>query len=95
MPTLNDKERQQRRKKVQAEAIDLIASRGQFNFRLSSADIKRLYELAGRRQKPVSTMVREWVLERLSLEENGKYSTPLWVQGLEQRLIEAFQHQHR
>jgi len=86
MPKLTDKEREQRRKKLQTEALETVAARGQFNFRLDGEDIKRLYELAGHRQQPVSTMVREWVLERLQMEETGKYPTPPWAQALEQRL---------
>lgn len=86
MPRLTDKEREARRKKVQMEALESIASRGQFNFRLNGDDIKRLYELADRRQKPVSAMVREWVLERLVMEEKGKYAAPIWAQELEQRI---------
>ena len=87
MPKLNDKEREQRRKKLQTEALESVMARGQFNFRLDGPDIKRLYELAGRQQKPVSAMVREWVLNCLEKEETNKYSTPPWVQELEQRLM--------
>ncbi len=89
MPKLTDKEREQRRKKLQEEALETVAARGQFNFRLDGQDIKRLYELAGYRKLPVSAMVRDWVLERLSIEESSKFSTPLWAQELEQRLIHA------
>jgi len=87
MPKLTDKEREQRRRKMQEEALESVAARGQFNFRLEGQYIKRLYELAGRRRQPVSAMVREWVLERLAVEENNKYSVPLWAQELEQRLV--------
>lgn len=87
MPKLSDKQREQRRKKLQDEALSAVAARGQFNFRLDGNDIKRLYALSDQRQKPVSAMVREWVLERLVMEENGKYATPPWVQELEQQLI--------
>jgi predicted HicB family RNase H-like nuclease len=62
------------RKKVQEEALELVAVRGQFNFRLEGKDIKRLYKLAGKQQRPVGTLVREWVLERLKKEESSKYS---------------------
>lgn len=89
MTKLTDKEREQRRKKIQEEALESVAARGQFNFRLDGSDIKRLYELAGKRQKPVSAMVREWVLERLSVEEKGKYPAPAWAQQLEQRLANS------
>jgi hypothetical protein len=87
MARLTPTEREERRKKVQQEALESVAARGQFNFRLEGKDIKRLYELAGRRRQPVSAMVREWVLERLDTEESNKHQTPIWAQGLEQRLM--------
>lgn len=86
MPRLTAEEREARRRKVQDEALEAVAARGQFNFRLDGSDIKRLYELAGMRKRPVSAMVREWVLERLELEEGGKTQSPPWVQSLENRL---------
>lgn len=86
MARLSDKEREKRRKKVQEDALESVIARGQFNFRLEGTDIKRLYELAGKRQQAVSSMVRQWVLERLEVEETNKYSIPLWAQDFEQRL---------
>ena len=86
MAKLTNTEREQRRKKIQEEALQSVVDRGQFNFRLDGKDIQRLHEIAGQRNKPVSSMVREWVLERLEIEENNKYSAPLWVQELEERL---------
>jgi hypothetical protein len=86
MPRLTDKEREQRRRKLQEEALESVAARGQFNFRLEGKDIKRLYELAGTRKKPVSALVREWVLERLESEEANKCHAPIWAQELDQRL---------
>ncbi len=94
MPKLTDKERQLRRKKLQEDALQSVMARGQFNFRLDGEDIKRLYELAGRRQEPVSVMVREWVLERLEKEETSKYSAPLWAQEFEQRLTKTIDKLH-
>jgi hypothetical protein len=92
MPKLTDAERDARRKRMQEEALDAVAARGQFNFRLEGQDIKRLYALAGTRQKPVSAMVREWVLERLETEEANKHAAPVWARALEDRLAhtEAF-----
>jgi hypothetical protein len=92
MPKLTNDEREHRRKKLQADALASVAARGQFNFRLNGKEIKRLYQLAGKRQKPVSAMVREWVLERLEIEETNKHLAPVWAQELEQRLAhtEAF-----
>jgi len=86
MPKLTMEEREQRRKKVQDEALEAVAARGQFNFRVDGDAIKRLYALAGARQMPVSTLVREWVLERLETEETNKHPAPVWARALEDRL---------
>ena len=86
MPRLTEAERERRRRKMQQEALESVAARGQFNFRLDGRDIRRLYELAGRRQRPVSAMIREWVLERLEAEESGKNPAPPWAQEMKQRL---------
>lgn len=92
MSKLTPEERAQRRQKVQQEALEAVAARGQFNFRLEGDAIKRLHTLASRRKTPVSTMVRRWVLERLETEEADKATTPFWVRSLENRLAhtEAF-----
>jgi len=87
MPKLTPEELEKRRKKLQEEALDSVAARGQFNFRLDGTDIKRLYELAGNRHKPVSTMVREWVTERLAAEEANVTSAPAWAQQLQEHLL--------
>lgn len=86
MAKLTDAEREERRIKLQEEALESVALRGQFNFRLDGRDIKRLYNLAGKRNQPVSTLVREWVLERLQIEETNKCPAPLWAQNIDRRL---------
>ena len=86
MPKLTKEERELRRNKVQKEALETVAARGQFNFRLDGEDIKRLHALASNRETPVSKMVREWVLERLELEEKKQYASPLWAQAMDKRL---------
>jgi hypothetical protein len=92
MPALTDEQRAQRRVKLQNEALESVAARGQFNFRLDGKDIKRLHALAGKRKKAVTAMVREWVLQRLEIEETAKHLAPPWAKELEQRLshTEAF-----
>jgi type II secretory pathway component PulJ len=89
MPRLTDEQREQRRRRMQEEALESVAARGQFNFRVDGQDIKRLYEQAGKQKKPVSAMVREWVLERLATEETNPHAAPLWAQELSQRLTHA------
>jgi len=77
-----------RRNRVREAALDSIAARGQFNFRLDGADIKRLYSLAKKSKRPVSSMVREWVLDRLEKEEGKKVTSPAWARSMEQRIAE-------
>ena len=72
MPGTKEEEIEKRRNRVRQAAMDSIASRGQFNFRLDGNDIKRLYVLAKKTKRPVSSMVREWVLDRLEKEEGKK-----------------------
>ncbi len=62
-------EKEKRRQKVRDAALDSIAKRGQFNFRLEGSDIKRLYAHSKKIKRPVSAMVREWALDRLEKEE--------------------------
>lgn len=90
MAKLTPEELKARKSKIQDEALAAVAARGQFNFRLDGDDIKRLYAIAGQHKQPVSTMVREWVLQRLGEEEaNVPQPAPDWAQRLEDRLLET------
>ncbi len=88
MPGTKEEEIEKRRNRVRQAAMDSIASRGQFNFRLDGNDIKRLYVLAKKTKRPVSSMVREWVLDRLEKEEGKKITSPPWARSMEQRIAE-------
>lgn len=88
MPRRETSEQEKRRNRVREAALDSIAERGQFNFRLDGADIKRLYGLAKKMKRPVSSMVREWVLDRLEKEEGKKVTSPAWARSMEQRIAE-------
>ena len=49
-------------------AQENVANRGIMQFRAEPEDIAALYKLATKRKQRISTMIREWVLERLELE---------------------------
>ncbi len=84
--TSNEKEK--RHQKVREAALESIAKRGQFNFRLEGSDIKRLYSISKKKKRPVSSMVREWVLDRLEKEEGKKVTSPAWARSMELRIAE-------
>jgi prophage antirepressor-like protein len=68
MRKLTKKEIDKREAQLRAEARKEIAKREIFHFRIDSESIEKLYEVAGKKRKPVGTMVREWVMERLDHE---------------------------
>ena len=72
MSTMSSAERAQRRASVGRAATEKAAKSEQLNFRIEEQSIKELQELAFKRGLPVGTMVRDWVLERLSQEKAGK-----------------------
>jgi hypothetical protein len=57
-------------KRVQQEALKSVAKTEQLNIRMDEANTTRLYEIAKAKRKPVGTMVREWIVEKLD-SENG------------------------
>lgn len=59
-----------RRKAMQEEALRSVAKTEQLNIRIDEQSIQRLYMIAGPLGKPVGTMVREWILDRLHSEES-------------------------
>ncbi len=70
------KETQERLEKGRLEALDAVAQRGVMQFRLDAESIKELYALADSKRKPVGTLVREWVLEKLESERKGGRLSP-------------------
>jgi hypothetical protein len=72
MPKLTPAELEKRRKKLQEEALESVASRGQVKLSFDGDDIKSLYKQAGNKRKPVGIMMRDWILERLSAEESER-----------------------
>lgn len=77
-----------RRKSMQEEALKSITKSEQLNLRVDGDSIERLYAMAGKQGKPVGTMVREWIIERLCSEELQDQNDPVEeLQKLRESLI--------
>ena len=69
---MSQAERARRRAAIGKAASEKIAKSEQLNFRIEEQKIKELQDMAYNRGLPVSTMVYDWVLERLAQEKLGK-----------------------
>jgi hypothetical protein len=81
---MNKAELQKRKTAMAARAKAEIAKSGIVQFRFEPANILKLYEASAKCKKPVGTMVREWVLERLQQEHGGAGGDK--IQNIEKRL---------
>lgn len=68
MGKLSKEEVAARRQQMQTEALKSVAKTEQLNIRIDQESIVRLYEIARKNGKPVGTMVREWILDRIEAE---------------------------
>jgi len=68
---MSPEERARRRASVGKAASEKVAKSEQLNFRLEEQSIIELQDMAFKKGMPVGTMIREWVLERLSQEKLG------------------------
>jgi len=68
---MSPEERARRRAAVGKAASEKILKSEQLNFRIEEQSISELHEMAFRKGMPVGTMIRDWVLERLSKEKLG------------------------
>lgn len=71
MSKLSKEEIAARRKRMQDEALKSVAKTEQLNIRIDENSIQDLYSIAARQCKPVGTMVREWIIERLKSEQRA------------------------
>ena len=70
---MNKQELEKRKAEMTSRARAEVAKTEIVQFRLDPTNILRLYELAEKSKKPLGTMVRNWVLERMALEStNGR-----------------------
>lgn len=80
-----------RRTANQQEALKSIAKTEQLNLRIDAEGIERLYEMSGKIGKPVGTMVREWIMERLEQEEAGAQESPAVALAVIQQKVSQLQ----
>ena len=73
--------------KIRKEAIERISKTEQLQIRLDPELWDALYKLAGQRRQPVSSMVREWITDRLAIETgdsgNLQYQLDLIAQKID------------
>ena len=73
---MDKRELEKRKAEMTNRARAEVAKTEIVQFRLDPTNILRLYELAEKSKKPLGTMVRNWVLERMALEPtNGKQAS--------------------
>lgn len=70
MPKLTDKQLQQRKLEMAARSRSSIAKKELVQFRLEADKIVKLFEIAAEREMQMGTMLRQWVNERIVLEES-------------------------
>jgi hypothetical protein len=54
-----------------------ILKREVMQFRLEPENIDKLYRLAASKRKPVGTLVREWIIDRINAELKDKVNKPV------------------
>ncbi len=70
---MSREERERRRTSIGKSASEKISKSEQLNFRIEEQSISELQAMAMRKGMPVGTMIRDWVLERLSQEKCGHF----------------------
>lgn len=92
MSTMSPEERRKRRERIANEALESVAKSEQFNFRMDSETMKRLYKVASELKKPVGALVREWVLERLNQEQKCPSTAELMgeLQSTREQMLSCF-----
>jgi hypothetical protein len=84
MSKLSKEEIEKRGRRMQKEALKSVAKTEQLNLRMEAINIERLYILARKKKTPVGTLVREWIVERLDLEDSpAHYDAQLFTNAIE------------
>lgn len=91
MPKLTQEQLEARRAANQKEALRSISKSEQLNLRMDAQGIERLYEMSEKTGKPIGTMVREWIMERLDQEEAGTDEPPAVALAIIQRKVSQLQ----
>lgn len=69
MAKMTPEELSKRKRETLLKARAEVAKTGIVQFRIDEESIQRLYDRASELKKPIGTMAREWVLQRLAAEE--------------------------
>jgi len=69
MAKMTAEELSTRKKETLLQARAEVAKTGIVQFRIDEESMQKLYARASKLKKPVGTMAREWMLERLDAEE--------------------------
>ena len=76
---------------MQEEALNRVAKTEQLNIRMDEYSIMKLYSRAEAEGKPVGTLVREWIVEKLDSKKQSQIENRLEkileiVESFDQRL---------
>lgn len=74
MAKITKKELAKRKSEMTARARAEVAKTEIVQFRVDAEVIEKLYECSAEMKLPVGTMVRQWVIERLSLETAAEHN---------------------
>jgi hypothetical protein len=86
MPKVSREQAVKMRTKLQKQARSEIAKKEVMQFRLEPDAIEQLYDMAGKRRKPVGTLIREWIMERLQAETAGGATTEQRLSRVEEQI---------
>ena len=73
MPKMTKAELAKRKGDMTVRARIEVAKTEIVQFRVDADNINKLYQSAAKAKMPIGTMVRQWVLERLAIEETEKH----------------------
>ncbi|MCC6976922.1 MAG: hypothetical protein IT343_01275 [Candidatus Melainabacteria bacterium] len=77
MSKLNQKELKKAHKDLQIDARQRVAERGVLQFRADKETILAILDAADRRKMPVGALLREWIQNKLVLEDAYRKSPDL------------------
>jgi hypothetical protein len=86
MPKVTREQATKMRAKLKNQARSEIARKEVVQFRLEPDAIEQLYDIAGKRRKPVGTLIREWIMERLQVESAGGVTTEQRLSRVEEQI---------
>jgi hypothetical protein len=95
MSKMSKEEVEKRGRRMQQDAVRSVAKTEQLNLRMDEANIYRLYTLAKNKRKPVGTMVREWIVERLDLEESPHNQNAKFAAEIAEAVLKALSSRPR